>query len=318
MSKDIRRKAGNLIRIGISAGLLIWLFSRFDLKGVFVYFEDLQISIWGLACLMSLVGQVLSSIRWWILSNTFSFPGRWSTYLGFYFVGMFFNLFLPTGIGGDLFKVHFLSREKGRRFLAAFTVVGDRLFGLISMLFMGAVAVKIWPDLLPEPFADFLYISALIILAALLGLPFFQRAIRGILPGVSRHLAGLLILWQRPQRLLSVLGLSFCLQALGMGAIALLGAGIGIKLPLPFYFASIPLVGLVTLIPISFNGIGVREGAFIYFFGLKGVGAEPALGLGLLFFSVQVALSLLSGVPYAAGLHRRSIGDGGGKVPKVS
>ncbi|MCJ7686283.1 MAG: flippase-like domain-containing protein [Desulfobacteraceae bacterium] len=309
MRKDIRRKAGNLIRIGISAGLLIWLFSRFDLKGVLVYVEDLQISIWVIACLMSLVAQVLSSMRWWILSNTFSFPGRWSTYLGFYFVGMFFNLFLSTGIGGDLFKIHFLSREKGRRFLAAFTVVGDRFFGLITMLFMGAAAVKIWPDLLPEPFADILYISALIILAALLGLPFFQRVIKGILPGVSRHLAGLLILWQRPQRLLAVLGLSFCLQALGMGAVALLGAGIGIKLPLPFYFASLPLVVLVTLIPISFNGIGVREGAFIYFFGLKGVGAEPALSLGLLFFSVQVALSLLGGVAYAAGLHRRSITD---------
>jgi len=305
--KDIRRKAGNLIRIGISAGLLIWLFSRFDLKGVLTYFENLQISIWVVACLMSLVAQVLSSMRWWILSNTFSFPGRWSTYLGFYFVGMFFNLFLPTGIGGDLFKIHFLSREKGRRFLAAFTVVGDRLFGLITMLFMGAAAVKIWPDLLPEPFRDFLYISALIILAALLGLPFFQRVIKGILPGFSRHLEGLLILWQRPQRLFAVLGLSFCLQALGIGAIALLGAGIGIKLPLSFYFASLPLVFIITLIPISFNGIGVREGAFIYFFGLKGVEAEPALGLGLLFFSVQVALSLLGGVAYAAGLHRRSI-----------
>lgn len=316
MKKDIRRKAGNLIRIGISAGLLIWLFSRFDLKGVLTYFEDLQISIWGIACLMSLAAQILSSIRWWILSNTFSFPGRWPTYLGFYFVGMFFNLFLPTGIGGDLFKVHFLSREKGRRFLAAFTVVGDRLFGLITMLLMGAAVVKIWPDLLPEPFSDFLYIGGLIILAALFCLPFFQRAIRGILPGVSRHLGDLLILWQMPQRLLSVLGLSFCLQALGIGAVALLGASIGIKLPLPFYFASMPLVILVTLIPISFNGIGVREGAFIYFFGLKGVGAEPALGLGLLFFSVQVALSLLGGVAYAVGLHRRSIIAT--KVPKVN
>ena len=92
-----------------------------------------------------------------------------------------------------------------------------------------------------------------------------------------------------------------------MGAVALLGAGIGIKLPLPFYFVSLPLVILITLIPISFNGIGVREGAFIYFFGLKGVGAEPALGLGLLFFSVQVALSLIGGMAYAAGLHRQSI-----------
>jgi len=305
----MRRRAGNLIRIGISAGLILWLLFRFDLKGVLIYFENLQIAVWAIAFLMMLFAQVLSSVRWWVLAKTFSFAGGWPIYLGFYYVGMFFNLFLPTGIGGDLFKVHFLSREEGRKFLAAFTVVGDRLFGLIAMLLMGAAAVKLWPDLLPGPFADFLFISSLIILAALAGLPFLQRAIRGISPRVSRHLEGLFLLWQEPKRLLCVLGLSLCLQALGMGAVALLGAGIGIKLPLPFYFATLPLVGIVTLIPISFNGIGVREGAFVYFFGLKGISAEPAFGLGLLFFSVQVALSLLGGVAYAAGLHRRSIVD---------
>jgi len=303
----MRRRTKNLIRIGISAGLIIWLFSRFDLGGVLTYFEDLKISVWIAAFLMVMFAQAMSSIRWWALANTFSFPGRWPTYLGFYYVGMFFNLFLPTGIGGDLFKVHFQSREEGKRFLAAFTVVGDRLFGLIAMLLMGAAAVNIRPDLLPEPFSGFLSISSLIILAALAGLPLLRKAIIGIRPGVSRHLEGMFLLWQKPKRLLCVLGLSFCLQALGIGAVALLGAGIGIKLPLPFYFATLPLISIVTLIPVSFSGIGVREGAFVYFFGLKGIEAEPAFGLGLLFFSVHVALSLLGGAAYAAGLHRKSI-----------
>jgi uncharacterized membrane protein YbhN (UPF0104 family) len=227
--------------------------------------------------------------------------------LGFYYVGMFFNLFLPTGIGGDLFKVHFLSREEGRKFLAAFTVVGDRLFGLTAMLLMGGASATIWPGLIPEPFAGFLSISSVLMLAGLAGLPLLQRPFRRLWPRVSRHLEGLFILWQQPKRLLWVLGLSFCLQGLGMGAVALLGAGIGIHLPLPFYFAAVPLVGIITLIPVSFNGIGVREGAFVYFFGLKGIGAEPAFGLGLLLFSVHVALSLVGGIAYAAGVHRRSI-----------
>jgi len=137
--------------------------------------------------------------------------------------------------------------------------------------------------------------------------PDLLRAIRSLWPRFSRHLEGLLILWQHPKRLLCVLGLSFSLQALGMGAVALLGAGINIHLPLSFYFASLPLIGIITLIPVSFNGIGVREGAFVYFFGLKGIEAEPAFGLGLLFFSVQVGLSLIGGIAYAAGGHRRSI-----------
>ena len=309
MTDNTRRKAGNLIRIGISMGLLIWLLCRFDLEGVWGYFEDLRISVWAAAFLMLLLAQVLSSVRWWIMARTVSFQGPWSTYLGFYYVGMFFNLFLPTGIGGDLFKAHFLSREEGRRIMALFTVVGDRFFGLIAMLLLGGAAVTLWSGLLPEPFAGFLTVSSLLILGGLAGLPLLQRAIRHYLPRLSRHLEGLLILWRHPKRLFCVLGLSFSLQILGMGAVALLGGGINIHLPLSFYFASLPLIGIITLIPISFNGIGVREGAFVYFFGLKGIAAEPAFGLGLLFFSVQVGLSLIGGIAYALGVHRRSIID---------
>jgi len=305
-----RRRVGNLVRIGISMGLLAWLLHRFDLRGVWGYFEDLRVSVWATAFMMLLLAQVLSSIRWYILANTLSFPGPWPTYLGFYYVGMFFNLFLPTGIGGDLFKVHFLSREEGKRFLALFTVVGDRLFGLMAMLLLGGTAIALGPKLLPNPFAGFLTFSGLLVLTGLAGLPFLQKAIRRLWPRVSRHLEGLFILWRHPKRLLCVLGLSFALQALGMGAVALLGVGIDIDLPLTFYFAVLPLVGIITLIPVSFNGIGVREGAFVYFFGLKGIQPEPALGLGLLFFSLQVALSLVGGIAYAAGVHRKSILDG--------
>ena len=296
-----------LIRVGVSIGLLVWLFSRYDMKGILATFEDLSIFVWLLATLMYLVCQVMSSIRWWTLSNTLAFPGKWSTYLGFYFVGMYFNLFLPTGIGGDVFKAHFLSRDEGRRLLAAWSVVGDRLFGAISMLLMGAGVVVVEPDLLPEPFVIFLSFSGLMILCGLVGLPFFHKALGRLWPGVSRYLNDMLGIWRRPRRMLVILALSFSLQALGMGAVALLGAGIGIQIPLVFYFATLPMITLLMMIPISFSGIGVREGAFVYFLGLRGIDPESAFSLGLLFFSVQVAASLVGGLAYAFGVHRRSI-----------
>ena len=92
-----------------------------------------------------------------------------------------------------------------------------------------------------------------------------------------------------------------------MGAVALMGKGIGIHVSPVFYFAILPIVNIMTMIPITFSGIGIREGAFVYFFGLKGIEPEPALALGLLFFSIQVATSLLGGVAYALGFHRHSI-----------
>ncbi|MGM0428242.1 MAG: lysylphosphatidylglycerol synthase transmembrane domain-containing protein [Thermodesulfobacteriota bacterium] len=302
-----RRRLWRLVRICISAGLLLWLFSRFDLKGLGTSLDQLPLIIWITACLMMVAAQVLSSIRWWILSKACAFPGKWPAYLGFYFVGMFFNLFLPTGIGGDLFKIHFLSREEGKRIVAASTVVADRLLGLVAMLLMAAVAVHLRKDLLPEPFPILMTLGGGAILTALAALPVIERLIRRLWPVIAPYLELVPAIRQRPGRLASLFGLSFCLQGLGIGAVALLGNGIGINMPTALYFVIVPLVALSTLIPVSFNGIGVREGTFVYLLGLKGVDAGAALGLGLLFFSVQVSVSLIGGICYAAGVHRRSL-----------
>jgi len=300
----VRRWAGWLIRLCVSAGLLLWLFSRFDLTGIMAAFQELSPFVWLVAALMYLGAQILSSIRWFILSHSLSFPGQWRTYLAFYFVGMYFNLFLPTSVGGDVLKVHFLSRDEGRRLMAAYSVVGDRLFGLVAMVLLGAGAVGLRPDILPGHFVTALWIGGIGIVCGLAGLPFFQGVLRGLRPTLAERLSGVLMLWQRPRKILVVLGLSFCLQALGMGAVALLGGGIGIEIPLVFYYASLPLINMATAIPISLSGIGVREGAFVYFLGIRGIQPEQALCLGILFFSVQVATSLLGAIAYALGYHR--------------
>ena len=307
MRRDVRRWAGWLTRLCVSAGLLWWLFSRFELKGILASFQELSPLVWLVAALMYLTAQILSSVRWFILSNTLSFPGQWRTYLVFYFVGMYFNLFLPTSVGGDVLKVHFLSRDGGRRLMAAYSVVGDRLFGLLAMVLLGAGAVGLRPDILPGHFVTALWIGGIVILCGLVGLPVFHRILGGPWPKLVERLSSVLVLWQRPQKIFAVLGLSFCLQSLGMGAVALLGGGIGIEIPLVFYFASLPLINIATAIPISFSGVGVREGTFVYFLGIKGVQPEQALCLGILFFSVQVAASLLGGVAYALGFHRRQL-----------
>jgi uncharacterized membrane protein YbhN (UPF0104 family) len=306
--QDARRWAGWLIRLCVSAGLLWWLFSRFELTGILASFQELSPRVWLVAALMYLAAQTLSSIRWYILSDALSFPGQWRDYLVFYFVGMYFNLFLPTSMGGDVLKIHFLSRDGGRRLMAAYSVVGDRLFGLVAMVLLGAGAAGLRPDVLPGHFVAALWIGGVVLVFGMVCLPFVHRILKGLWPKLVERLGGVIVLWQRPRTIPTVLGLSLCLQAMGMGAVALLGGGIGIEMPLVFYFASLPLINIATAIPISFSGVGVREGTFVYFLGIKGVPAEQALCLGILFFSVQVAASLLGGGAYALGFHLRRPG----------
>lgn len=295
------------MRIAVSLGLIIWLFSRFDIQGVWHAFERLPIFIWIAATGILLVAQVLSSLRWRVISKALDFQGTWSTYLGFYFVGMFFNLFLPTGIGGDVFKIHFLSRGIGRKLAATLTVLGDRFFGLVTMVMIGAFIILIQPDLLSKPFDDALMITGGALFMGLLSMPaiynWLKRTNLSILDAIPNSVTQL----QKPKALCPILGLSFALQAMGMGAVALLGEGMDIHVPLAFYFAILPIVNIMTMLPVTFSGIGIREGAMVYFLGLKGIAPEPALALGLLVFSTQVAVSLVGGVAYALGFHRNSI-----------
>jgi uncharacterized membrane protein YbhN (UPF0104 family) len=305
--RRFRRTLVGLARVGVSVVLLAWLLARVELGGVLEAIGRLSPELVCAAVLMHVATQVLSSVRWWSLARALDFPGKWHTYLGFYFVGTYFNLFLPTSVGGDLLKVLFLTREEGRRLRATYSVVADRLFGLAAMLILGASAVLMSPNVLPRRFVTLLFSGGVAALCWLAWWPFLIRGIARIWPEIAQRLAGLVVFWRRPWALSVALTLSLILQALGMGVVALLARGIGIDLPLEFYFASFPLVAILTLLPISFNGIGLREGGFIFFLGLKGVPAEVSLTLGLVFFGVQISSSLVGAVAYAMGVHRRPL-----------
>jgi uncharacterized membrane protein YbhN (UPF0104 family) len=298
-----------LLRIGLSVCLLAWLMSRTNLDDLLTAFLDLSFFAWAVAFLMYLASQVISSIRWYFLAHAFDFTGPWSIYLKYYFVGMYFNLFLPTSVGGDVLKMHFISRGEPKKLRATYSILTDRLFGLTAMLLLGASAVLIGHGILPHYFEHLLCVVGICIIASLLGLPIAYKLLSSIWPEIGKRLAVLLVFWEKPKALFAALSLSFILQALGMGAVALLAKDMGLDPPVVFYFAAFPIVAILTILPISFNGIGIREGGFIFFLGLKGISAEKALTLSLSFFAIQVMASLIGGLAYAFGYHKKLLED---------
>ncbi len=309
-SKEDRKKKkiiSLLLRISLSIALLIWLFSRVEVHGILSAIKRLNPKVWLIAFLMYILTQIISSVRWWVLAKALEFSGNFFMYLGYYFVGMFFNLFLPTAVGGDVLKIIFLSKGQGRRLAATYSVLADRLFGLAAMLIIGACAVLYKPFMLPEHFNNLLKLSGLLTIVVLIFFPLIIRLIERLYPEIGEKLSTLIIFWKRPWAGSLALFLSLILQGLGMAAVALLGSSMGIHVPWQYYFATYPLVAILTLLPISFNGIGVREGGFVYFLGLKSVPTEISLTLSLLFFSIQVASSLIGGIAYAFGVHNISL-----------
>ena len=91
----------------------------------------------------------------------------------------------------------------------------------------------------------------------------------------------------------------------GVGVHVLVARALGIHIPLSYFFLFVPLLAVIVSLPISLNGIGVREGAGIVLFGLVGVSRGNAFSLQFTTYLVAVAVSLLGGLVFLARIPRR-------------
>lgn len=304
-----------LIRLGVSAALFTLLAGKIEWDHVANAFRDMHWPGWFVAVGVYLVAQVLSALRWQWLSRPLGFERPLRAYIADYFVGMFFNLLLPTSIGGDAVRAISLNGGSRRKTAAVLSVLLDRLSGLLVLLALACAAALACPIALPA-WVKLVVASAAASAAVGLALtPIFVRLLTGLESqrlGIARvrKLAESLgsaigVFRLRPGLVLGAIALSALIQASGVIQVALIGRAIGIDVPLAIYGVAVPMVALLTLLPISLNGMGVREAGMVLF--LQPAGIEPAQAalVAFLWFCSQTVAGLAGGVVYSCGRSRR-------------
>src|SRR5262249_29130562 len=134
--------------------LLAVLAWRMDYRRLGGAFARLDVAWWMLAVGLYIVAQVVSSERWRRLTVPLGFAGSLVRYVGYYFVGMFFSLALPTSVGGDVARAWSLSSQDGRtpkrRLEALLSIFAERLSGVVMLVVIACVAAPLSPVPLPE------------------------------------------------------------------------------------------------------------------------------------------------------------------------
>lgn len=308
--KKYWRVLGSLVLVG----LLVW---RIDWRQAASAFEKLDATYWLLALALYLATQGVSAVRWQLLGHTLGLQGRWRDYLAHYFVGMFFNLVLPTSVGGDVVRAWYLGRSPqpnsspqgregqeviapSRRTAAFLSVLADRVNGFAVLIIVACAATLFCPIRLPGwilATVAGMGAACLVGLAALPLLPWLRRR----LPVHPRWtvLLDAAELFRRDRRgMVYVTLLSLVVQLANVMLAWLVGEGLGLPVPLLYYGVLIPVVSILTLLPISLNGMGLREYGTILLLGPLHVSEASAVTLSLLLFAVYLAASLMGGVVY--------------------
>lgn len=299
-----------IVRFVVSTGLIFWLLRQ-------VEFEELKTALYGAKWRLF----ALSTVIIWTINVVASF--RWQVILAvsgthvpvfrlfyWYMMASFAKLFLPTALGGDVLRVYELVRYKGKKADTIASVVMERMLGFLAIIGMAVTALLISTQARKEPKIYLAVCAVCIVYVLLLIVLFhgtFSRAVIRLfrylrLSGIGSKLehgyAALHILLRFRKALLLAGFFSVLCQVMGVISIYLIGLSLGLDVSLSYYFLFVPIIWLITMLPISISGIGVREGGFVLFFTTIGVSNASALLLSFLSFSQLVILGLLGGCFY--------------------
>jgi uncharacterized membrane protein YbhN (UPF0104 family) len=287
------------VRLAVSLGLLGWVAWRTDWEQVGQAFGQLRAGWWLAAAGTLVLAQLASAARWRLLAMPLGFRRGYSSMAGFYFIGMYFNLVLPTSVGGDVVRAWYLDGRSGRRLPAFLSVFLDRLSGLAVLLALAVLGVLLSPRPLPAWVHLSVWGAAGAAVLGLVLLPLVARLRVGASRRARTVLDGLAAV-RSPRLLVSSTLLSAVVQAANVVLVWMVGQAIAAPVPGSYYWVLVPMVSLLTLLP-SINGVGVREQAMVLFLAPLGVGEGTALTLSFLWFAVGVAVSLAGGLVYLFG-----------------
>ena len=314
----MKKSALLLLKVVFSVGILVYIFTRVvDLGDLWTNLKAASVSYLVAAISVYFVVQTISAYRWYLLMKPLGIQIRFHKILSLYYLGMYFNFFLPSAIGGDVFKVYYLNKETGRLSASTASVFLDRDVGMGGLLIAATLVASYAGTRIPPEngllLAPMFGLIGVVFIAANLAL-FYRRSYN-----LLHRLLSLFKMKRADEKVESLFesvnsyrgqwGLAAITLIISLGVQVgcavvnmLAAAAIGLHTYNGWidYLVFIPAIGLIGMIPLSVNGAGWREASYILLFKSVGAEAHQAATLSLLWLGIMVITSLPGGIIYIA------------------
>ena len=244
------------------------------------------------------IGQIISSVKWWLIAKNGEIDVPYITALKSYFIGMFVNCFGLGVVGGDVTRGLLLSHGKPQKTPAIASVLADRLHGLAVLSLLCILSFLYFDhDNLPYSLK---YLLLFITFAVIIGWFVGPLILLKIIPADSKYrrkaeqlchvfpVKGKIILQ------ITILSITFHLTQILLHL--LIGKAFGVTLSIKTLLTVIPIVNILSTLPISWNGLGVREKSYSYFLTPKIISQEQAVAFGAIWLLSVTVSSAIGGI----------------------
>lgn len=309
-----RKQAFLLFKVVLSSILIVWIVKKVDYREFVKVVSKANILFILISVFWLVLDRFFMSYRWNILLTAKKINIPFSQIVKIYFLGSFAGNFLPSSMAPDAVRTYYASRYHSGIADILSSVLVDRILGVFSLTVIAIISLLLiflgGGDINIKSFLAM--ISILIIIAAMV---FFEKIMKRV--DINRVINYLSLskdnifvknienvyrscneYKNNHSVLIKALLVSFFIQILSIFVIYLLSLSVHVNVSITPLFLFVPLINILIMLPVSIGGIGLQEGAFIYFFSRAGVTAQEALTVALLFRGITILVSLPGGVLY--------------------
>lgn len=251
----------------------------------------------------------LQSLRWKFLLKAWDVEQQLGVLFRNIMTGLFLNNFLPGSLGGDAYRLYSGGRDTGKVESVAATIFYERVLSYGSLVTLGLLVLSMRFDLASDWFFWLLLggvFLGLTGLTAISTLPAFGRWAENFVarfPFAERlrlkdWVHSFRFKLRHPGVLAGVFFISLLIQFVDIVAFRLVAAAIQLPVELSDLLLFVPLLYLAILLPLSVNGIGIRESIFVIFSSSWGITSADAVAFSLTVFALNLAGSLVGGIIY--------------------
>ncbi len=304
------KKTVLIFKLAIPIAILAYLFSTLDVSIIKNYIFRADPTIFLVSFIILCGRNFVGAYRSRVLLRHKGLHYSLAPLARYYFIGNFFNLFLPAVIGRDIARGYYLyntgSGKKGtissifvERFIGTAALVVLSLLSVILAMLLGFNVIE----------NDVIKVIALIFcLSSVMFVLFFYEKTNRLFGSIldtltlpklkpaAAFIKDILNYNRSPVVLVNTFLSSMAFQLFGVVSTYLIAVSLNCTSPFIYFFILLPVIWLIGLLPVSINGFGVREGSFVLLFRTTGMAEEMAMTIGILWSVQTIGLGLIGGV----------------------
>lgn len=323
MRKAIKKTIITLLKIAISTSLVVLTLRSIGIEAIYTQFAQAELTWIAAGIAVFFISYLVGAFQWWLLLDYTGIVITLPRAVSFYFIGLFFNNFLPSSLGGDVFRtldVRRISRNGSAAFSAVFI---DRFAGLFMMSFLAVAAFPVLlltgalgkHLLLPFLLLPAGWAGALLILFSDKSIALTERIFSRVIP--ERILVSLRTIHHTIDSFrrdagfsMRILSIALVVQVLRITTIYLLSRAVGVTVSPLYFLLFVPVIAIAASVPVSIGGLGVREKLGMILFASAGVEGELSFTFLFMAYLVAVFTSLPGGIIFSVrSVHHHDRGD---------